>query len=279
MSTNLINWASGFASGTTAVCATQWLYNIKLDQQKGKKTQRNIKCLFAGLGAAIPGDALGVAIQNSVFERAKSSLNERNAAVLGGALSAIPLTMCEIVMDFHRQNIEAYGKTTRVLRPSYLQTIIKLVNQNGPLVLFRGMKCTMGREAINALAWTLWTNRISESIEPHVSNPLISRIAGGVLSGLLAAVISHPLDTAKVKLQNGMTTGYLHTEMLSAVRKSCTTECAKNGTTQGIINVSHAIAKEAFLGVKPRAGVLAIFITTLNLSNEFYNKTFQSILA
>ena len=137
----------------------------------------------------------------------------------------------------------------------------------------------MGREAINTLAWTLWTNRITEAAEPHMPHPLMAKIVGGTFSGIIAAVLSQPLDTAKVKIQNGLTTGYLHGSILSAISCSYKTQCARDGMIKAAFTISQQIAKEAFLGIGPRAGVLAIFITTVNLSNEHYNKAFTSFLA
>jgi len=183
-----------------------------------------------------------------------------------------------VTMDHHRQNIEIQGKNQNAPRPSYFRTISKMVNENGAKMLLRGVKCTMGREAINTLAWTLWTNRITNSLEPQIGNPLTAKIIGGVVSGILAAIISHPLDTMKVKIQNGMTTGFVHQKMLSAVRASYKTECEKSTAPQALAHVSRALSKEAFSGVAHRAGVLAIFITAVNISNSHYKKALETIV-
>src|SRR5690348_7845529 len=132
MSTDLINCASGFTSGMTGVILSQPFYNYKLDRQKGHKTLFNIRCLFAGTKAAIASDSIGIALQNSLFEKLKESIGKPGAALVAGSFSAIPITMSEMIMDHHRQSIEAHSKNQSLPRPSYMKTVRKIMQKNGP---------------------------------------------------------------------------------------------------------------------------------------------------
>lgn len=286
------NVFAGTGAGIATAYAAQPLYNYKLDLQKGVKGSWHPRILWGGVTASVVGDALGLAAQNSIFEGVKKALTQNKArdltstenmalAVFSGGSSAIPLTASELVMDYHRQNVAAWKKintgagqlATKV--PGYRDTIKKIIVQQGIRGLFRGVKCTGGRETCNVVALKSGTDFFADQCKEYVSHPLLAKALGGVLAGGFSVYVSHPFDTAKVKIQNGITTGYMHANCMSALKKGYQVERRTNSRCVAAAKVAKAVVQESYKGAMPRTGVVAICIATASVSIPCVNAAFD----
>jgi len=270
------DWTVGGASGATGALVSQPAYNWKLDMQKGTKGSLNRRALFGGSGAAMIGEWVTVASQNALYAKSKTmSIPQTIAAPVAGAISAIPLSVCEMLMDFHRQNVMGWQLQSRSLPktrpPSYWSTTSKIVKQHGARALFRGVRYTCLREAINSMALNIWAEKISKKTQDHFSDhPMVSHLVGGSLSGVMAAICSHPFDTMKVNSQNGIMVGYAHSKCFSAARKRYEELFLGMPKRKAFVKTSAEVFKDLYKGLLPRSITSTLFITGVYLSRPLF---------
>ena len=108
----------------------------------------------------------------------------------GGVLSGFVCAPMELIMiQQQRHGTSLVGATSRILA-------------EGPSTLFRGLATSCGREGLFCAGYLGMGPVFAQTLkERHAADPKLADFAGAVGAGMIAATLSHPLDTAKTCMQ------------------------------------------------------------------------------
>jgi len=131
-----------------------------------------------------------------------SELQKMSVAATAGALSGLISTPAELVMiTQQRLGVSLWGGATQI------------IGSNGLAGLYRGLAPTLYRES----GWTMallgvapiTRNWLKTSSLPLLQNDATCNLLGSILAGQLSAIVTHPFDTVKTRMQSDIGPGAL----------------------------------------------------------------------
>jgi len=196
------NAVLGTIAGGIEVCIDQPMLYWKNAVQQRLPFTMNPRIVYRGLTMSVTNMAVLTGLQfistgyiskaiTGGVEREMSLTENVAAGFLGGALSGLVATPMELVMIQQQR----HGGTI-------INTPARIVSSFGPLGLARGMVTAVSREAI----FTAGMLGIAPSLQAILHRDYgmqndIAGMAGAVAGGVVAATLSHPLDTTKTCMQ------------------------------------------------------------------------------
>jgi|Transcript_29672 hypothetical protein len=199
------NLAVGIVGGTTETCMLMPILTWKFCAQEGRALPKSLGGFYRGVGVQAVNVAPITAFQmflNGIFEKhvfgatdtkPLSDIGKLGAACMAGACSSILYSPVDLTM-LHQQK--------RLLGP--LQTLQWIYTTHGPNTLWRGLIATAVREGLYTAGYLglapVFASRLSQlpgREESHLSNTLV----GSMGAGVIAALLTHPSDTAKTVYQ------------------------------------------------------------------------------
>eukprot|EP00529_Nitzschia_sp_RCC80_P029882 CAMPEP_0113496394 /NCGR_PEP_ID=MMETSP0014_2-20120614/30099_1 /TAXON_ID=2857 /ORGANISM="Nitzschia sp." /LENGTH=317 /DNA_ID=CAMNT_0000390315 /DNA_START=110 /DNA_END=1063 /DNA_ORIENTATION=+ /assembly_acc=CAM_ASM_000159 len=215
------NLAVGAVGGCLEVCVQMPILTYKFCLQEGRAVPRSISGLYRGVGVQASTVAPITAIQflfNGMLQesilKARSSGTSRSqqlhsanqlsdaetimAAAGAGAMSAIVYSPVDLLtIQQQKLGLDSVRKTVQTLVQSY-----------GLRGLYRGFWSCVGREALYTAGYLglapVFTSRLVQDVPGLQERPLAASIIGACTAGTLAAITTHPIDTAKTCLQSDM---------------------------------------------------------------------------
>lgn len=197
------NLILGVVSGSGCKCVNYPLMVWKNAVQQGRPLPLRPSLVYRGLPMALIQPMAAVQfIFTGFFQkclRDHALSNQRTTimggAFLGGLASGLPCCMFELTMIQQQR----FGGTI-------VGTLARLRAEYGAMVLLRGLSVTMGREGMFTLAMLGITPSIQHELMATDSFPgpihRTSALAiGSVAGSILAATVTHPMDTIKTCLQ------------------------------------------------------------------------------
>lgn len=104
-----------------------------------------------------------------------------------------PLTVVKARMEWDIGSTKRYGSMTHAIRT--------IVQREGILGLYRGLVATMCRDAPFSGCYVLFYTKLKNRFEIHDSNKALIHFSTGLVSGLAATALTHPIDTIKTRVQ------------------------------------------------------------------------------
>ena len=169
--------------------------------QQGIPLTLNPAVLYRGVGVSIGNMVvltglqfpLTAAVANTITggqDRALSTAEKIASGFLGGAISGSVCAPMELVMIQQQR----FGT-------GMLAAASRIVQEQGPLGLFRGLETSCGREGLFAAGYLGMGPVFAEQLRTNYGMGNSADFAGAVGAGLIAASLSHPLDTIKTCMQ------------------------------------------------------------------------------
>ena len=196
----LENTALGVTAGTIEVAMLQPMLYCKNATQQGLPFTLNPAVLYRGIGMSVINmsvltglqfpltGAVATAITGGA-NRDMSSAEKISAGFAGGALSGIVCAPMELVM-IQQQRFGA----------NLSSAASRVVQEFGAGSLFRGLTMSMGREGLFTAGYLglgpVFAGKLKEANALGGSQGACD-FAGAVGAGMIAATLSHPMDTIK----------------------------------------------------------------------------------
>jgi len=196
------NFVIGGIAGTIEVVCLQPMLYCKNATQQNLPLTLDPRVLYRGIGVSVGNMVvltglqfpLTGAVARSITrgeERPLSKSEKIASGFAGGAISGIVCAPMELIMiQQQRFGTGLVGAASRI------------VNEFGVLSLFRGLETSCGREGLFAAGYLGLGPVFAEQLRKSygVSEPT-SNFAGAAGAGMIAATLSHPLDTIKTCMQ------------------------------------------------------------------------------
>ncbi|EEH54476.1 mitochondrial carrier family [Micromonas pusilla CCMP1545] len=205
------NLAVGAFGGIVETCVQMPLITFKICVQSGKPLPSNVAGWYRGVVAAAapiaPITAIQVAV-NGAIERSvtggvrdASSVERIGVAMAAGATSSILYSPVDlIVIQQQKRGLDSAAATIKAI-----------ASEHGALALCRGLSACVVREAIYTAGYLglapIATESLVKSVDYFKENELTASIVGSCVGGTVAAVLTHPVDTAKTCVQSDMAGG------------------------------------------------------------------------
>jgi len=191
----------GTLAGGIEVCIDQPMLYWKNAVQQNLKFTLNPKIVYRGLGASVTNMGVLTGLQfistgyiKSIItggvERDMSSAENIVSGFLGGALSGIVCCPMELVMIQQQR----WGG-------NIVGTPARIMSNHGATGLARGMISSVIREAVFTAGMLGLAPSIQTILEKKDVNSITAGVAGAMCGGVMAATLSHPLDTVKTCMQ------------------------------------------------------------------------------
>jgi len=191
----------GTLAGGIEVCIDQPMLYWKNAVQQNLKFTLNPKVVYRGLGASITNMAVLTGFQfiatghiksmiTGGIEREMSTGENILSGFTGGALSGLICCPMELVMIQQQR----WGG-------NIIGTPARIMANNGVIGLGRGMVTSVGREAVFTAGMLGLAPSIQNILVKNDVNSYAAGVTGAVCGGVMAATISHPLDTVKTCMQ------------------------------------------------------------------------------
>jgi len=191
----------GTLAGGIEVCIDQPMLYWKNAVQQNLKFTLNPKIVYRGLGASITNMAVLTGLQfistgyiksmiTGGVEREMSTGENILSGFAGGALSGLICCPMELVMIQQQR----WGG-------NIVGTPARLVASYGMSGLTRGMVTSVSREAVFTAGMLGLAPSIQVILEKKNVNSYAAGISGAICGGVMAATLSHPLDTVKTCMQ------------------------------------------------------------------------------
>lgn len=199
------NMAMGGLGGTLETCLLMPLLTWKFTVQEGRALPTKLTHWYRGVVVQAANVAPITALQmlsNGVLERATTGLTghgltdgERIACAAGaGVISSVAYTPVDYIC-IHQ------GKTGL----GVAATIAALSAEHGRACFWRGFNAMAVREAIYTAGYLglgpVLTERLAAPGAPFEGSKYGASIAGACTAGTIAALLTHPVDTAKTMFQ------------------------------------------------------------------------------
>ncbi|CAL5225283.1 g8081 [Coccomyxa viridis] len=193
--------AIGAVAGSMEVLLMQPTIAIKNALQEGRPVPWSPKLLYRGLGVNLGSIAPITAIQfgvHRILEAAQgeevSQLGQIGAATGAGAASSLVGCPAELLMIQQQK----HGRPL-------MQEAQRIVAKYGPTGLYRGLTGTAIRETIYTGSYLglcpVLQTYIDRTAFAREGPPGASLVVSGISTGLLASVVTQPIDTAKTRMQ------------------------------------------------------------------------------
>lgn len=204
----LENLAVGAAGGCLETSLQMPLLTYKFCVQESRALPNTLAGWFRGVGVQAGTVAPITAIQMLVNgfigdmvlrgeNRELFPLEKIGVAATAGAISAIVYNPVDLT-TIQQQKL--------VMRP--VATVQHLVRTYGVKCLFRGFSSMAARESIYTAGYLgcsqVFTQQIKKSIPFFHEKPFAASLLGACTAGTLAALLTHPIDTAKTCVQSDM---------------------------------------------------------------------------
>lgn len=185
----------GSLTGISEVTVNQPLVGIKnaLQQSQPIRPKKLYKGYCVNALSMAPITAMQVCT-NSIFQRILSSGKDLSikdkilSAFLAGAISSLVSSPSELIM-IKQQN---HGK-------NFYQTLKNLLKEKKIRSLTRGIVPTAFRDGGFSTGYLALSQIISKELEKVTDHQ--NKLLGGVLAGILSAIVTHPFDTIKTQMQ------------------------------------------------------------------------------
>ena len=196
------NTVLGISAGTIEVVILQPMLYCKNATQQNLKLTLNPKILYRGLMMSIVNMSVLTGLQfpltgmvtNAINGGSGSRLSDGEqiaAGFLGGAISGVACAPMELVM-IQQQRFAG----------SIFSTPGRLVSSFGFASLFRGLVTSCGREGMFTAGYMGIGPVVNRTVvEDYGYSPATGTFAGAVGGGVIAATLSHPMDTIKTCMQ------------------------------------------------------------------------------
>lgn len=196
------NASVGAIAGTIEVVILQPMLYCKNATQQKLPLTLDPRVLYRGIGVSIGNMIvltgaqfpLTAGVSRTItggVDRPLSKGEQVLAAFSGGALSGIVCAPMELIM------IQQQRKGT-----SLVEATRRIVSERGPLTLFRGLETSCGREGLFTAGYLGMGPVFAEALRKNYDmSTATSNFAGAAGAGMIAATLSHPLDTIKTCMQ------------------------------------------------------------------------------
>jgi hypothetical protein len=199
------NLAVGAAGGALETSQQMPLITYKLCLQEGRSLPTTLPAWYRGIvvqaGTVAPITAIQFMVngllQSLVRRGEQRELRDGEvvvAAAGAGAISAVVYAPVDLI-TIQQQKLQ--------LNP--IQTVRHVMKEFGFIGLFRGFASCAVREAVYTAGYLglapVFTARLTRDVVFFHDKPLAAGVTGACLAGALSAIITHPVDTAKTKIQ------------------------------------------------------------------------------
>mmetsp|Transcript_30855 Transcript_30855/g.42744 ORF Transcript_30855/g.42744 Transcript_30855/m.42744 type:complete len:274 (+) Transcript_30855:115-936(+) len=205
---NTENLVLGAFGGVIETCAQMPLITYKICVQEGRALPTNIPGWYRGVFANASSLAPITAVQvfsNGVLERAitaglrETSESEKILAAMGaGSISALLYSPVDLLV-IQQQKLK--------LGPG--PAIAHIARTHGPQMLMRGFSACVVREAVYTAGYLgiapVVKGRLEKLSPFWVENDVLTQFIGSCVGGTVAAMLTHPVDTAKTCIQGDLT--------------------------------------------------------------------------
>jgi hypothetical protein len=266
-----------------AVSAVQILKNLS--------STKAVQALWSGWSSNAAGLAVVTAMQVVGTERFKGFLSQDGAKTLSekeklastvaaGVVSATVAGPSEMVTMRHEARTKAFldrtkDKPTAERPPNYTSTVKDVYAKYGFAGFTRGLAGTAVRDAGFTVAYSYGGTFFKEKYMNYFSDPMSCTIAGGVTSGVIGAVVTHPFDTWKTQKQSGQVTEFWPKGFQDTLKKVFTTTYEKEGSYKAFKATVEEALKEPYRGFGPRATRVVMAVTVMNLVTEKLGDTLR----
>ena len=199
---NLENLAIGVSAGTIEVSILQPMLYFKNATQQRLPLSLNPKIVYRGLSMSIVNMSVLAGLQFPLTGAVKKLVTggeERELSMTemilsgfaGGAISGVACAPMELVVIQQQR----FGGTL-------LGTPTRIANAAGGSTLFRGLLTSMGREGCFTAGYLGIGPALTDKLQKdHGLSSGMAKVGGAVAGGVIAATLSHPLDTIKTCMQ------------------------------------------------------------------------------
>jgi len=196
------NFGLGAVAGTIEVVLLQPMLYCKNATQQKLPLTLDPRVLYRGIGVSVGNMVALTGAQfplTGMVSRAITGGKDRSlgkgekimAGFAGGAISGLVCAPMELLLIQQQR----FGGTL----PS---TASRIVRDHGPLTLFRGLSTSCGREGIFTAGYLGMGPVFAEQLEVQYGvSSQTANFAGACGAGMIAATLSHPLDTIKTCMQ------------------------------------------------------------------------------
>lgn len=200
------NLAMGSFSGALETSIQMPILTYKLCLQEGRPFPTTMKGWFRGVavqaGTVAPITAIQFAVNGLLQSLVRGNDTQRklnDMEVIGtaagaGALSAVVYSPVDLTTIQQQK-----------LAKNPVDTIRHLFKQYGVRGMTRGMMACSLRESVYTAGYLglspVITARLQQTPTFESSSPLVAKITGACLAGTAAAIVTHPVDTAKTVIQ------------------------------------------------------------------------------
>jgi hypothetical protein len=194
------NYAIGATTGLTEVLVTHPLWVIKTKIQQNKSWLMQPSAYYRGVGTNALGFVPTTAIQlgakewleSFFFNHKASSGQQISAAFISGMLSSFISCPVEMMMTLQQNdNVKKFNLT-------------HLLKTKGISVLFHGQVATTFKEGGFSVCAFALPPIVKPVLTSHGLNEVSSNIISGMVSGIIATIITHPLDSIKTLQQSSI---------------------------------------------------------------------------
>ncbi|MBN9231258.1 MAG: hypothetical protein BGO90_08270 [Legionella sp. 40-6] len=186
---------SGSLAGLSEVIVGHPLNKLKILVQQGAAVSFKPKSLYQGFlpnaMSMVPISALQVGVNHLLQNLLQDgeyelSSQQKMLAAFGSGVSA-SVVSCP---------------TERIIttKMNYAQTM-NMVKTEGVSALYTGMLATMLREGMFTLFWLGVAPWVNKQLQPHCNHEATSLLLSGILTGVVGAGLSQPIDTVKTRQQ------------------------------------------------------------------------------
>ena len=217
--------AAGALTGSTEVCIMQPIQFFKTELQQNRFTLTRAlqpKYLYRGTLIASTTIAPVVAIQFSVngaclsaFPALTETQRKKNtyfSGITAGVVSAVIQSPSQLI----EVNQQKHGGTIQSI-------FLRIYRTHGLKTMYRGFSMTATREGFFSMSYLANAPLVTHHIQTSTScNSNAATLLGSIIAGSMAAIVTHPADTLKTKIQgdlfpvkgaikNGLTNMNVHT--------------------------------------------------------------------
>ena len=196
------NASLGGIAGTIEVIILQPMLYCKNATQQKLPLTLDPRVLYRGIGVSIGNMVVLTGVQfplTGMVSRTITGGQDRDlskgekvvAGFTGGAISGFVCAPMELIMIQQQR----FGT-------SMLAAASRIVSEKGPLALFRGLETSCGREGLFTAGYLGMGPVFAEQLQAKYGlSASTSNFAGAAGAGMIAATLSHPLDTIKTCMQ------------------------------------------------------------------------------
>jgi len=201
------NLAVGCVGGALETCLQMPILTYKLCLQEKRKLPSTFAGFYRGVGVQASTVAPITAIQFMVNGMLGSTLLKGENRKLSDKETICTAAGAGIISSFLYSPVDLTTIQQQKLNKNPFQTITYLMKEYGTLSIFRGISSCAVREAI----YTAGYLGLAPVITSHLTNTdyfkenrFLASVSGACAAGIIAATLTHPVDTAKTIMQADM---------------------------------------------------------------------------